>query len=196
MNFRRSIKTLAALLLAGLAWGAWVGFSIASFGKHDFKGRADCAIVLGAAATGSTPSPVFEERIHHAIDLWRAGRISKIVFTGGRAEMVPEAESSVARDFAIAAGIPADAILIETRSHTTRGNLLEARDLMKSNSLRSAVIVSDPLHLKRASIMAADLQLQAVTSPTPTSKYRSLKTQFPFLLREIYFYHHYLIFGK
>ncbi|MBK1833919.1 hypothetical protein JIN78_07600 [Roseibacillus ishigakijimensis] len=66
---------------------------------------------------------------------------------------------------------------------------------MNAAGLKSAIIVSDPLHLKRASLMAKDLGIRSVTSPTPTSRYRSLKTKLPFLQREIYFYHHYAITG-
>jgi uncharacterized SAM-binding protein YcdF (DUF218 family) len=67
---------------------------------------------------------------------------------------------------------------------------------MKASALRSAVIVSDPLHLKRAAMMANDLGLVAVTSPVRTSRYQSPRTQFPFLAREIYFIHHYLVTGQ
>ena len=36
--------------------------------------------------------------------------------------------------------------------------------------------------------MASDLGLDAHPSPTPTTRYRTLKTQLGFLAREIYFY--------
>jgi uncharacterized SAM-binding protein YcdF (DUF218 family) len=55
--------------------------------------------------------------------------------------------------------------------------------------------VSDPLHMKRAMMMADDLDIAAVSSPTPTSRYRSLKTKLGFLLRELYFIHHYSATG-
>ncbi len=47
---------------------------------------------------------------------------------------------------------------------------------------------SDPLHLKRAATLAEDLGIQAVTSPTPTSRYRSMGPKLRFLAREIFFY--------
>lgn len=72
-------------------------------------------------------------------------------------------------------------------------NLINAKVLMDETGLKSAIIVSDPLHLKRALVMANDLGIQAVSSPTPTSRYRSLEPKLSFLLREIYFYNHYLI---
>ncbi|MEJ2759353.1 MAG: hypothetical protein P8046_12805, partial [Anaerolineales bacterium] len=46
---------------------------------------------------------------------------------------------------------------------------------------------SDPLHMYRATLTAQDLGLDADTSPTTTSRYRSLRTQTQFLFREVYF---------
>lgn len=45
--------------------------------------KADAAVVLGAAAWGNKPSPVFRERIAHGIDLYRNGTVGKLIFTGG-----------------------------------------------------------------------------------------------------------------
>ena len=63
----------------------------------------------------------------------------------------------------------------------------QRRQLM---GLRTAVLVSDPLHLRRAIWMADDLGIAAVSSPTPTTRYRSLKTKLRFLRHELYYWHH------
>ncbi len=72
---------------------------------------------------------------------------------------------------------------------------MEAQKQMNLRGLRTAVIVSDPLHLKRAQVMADELGMDAVTSPTPTSRYRSVSARLRFLLRELYFVHHFRFFG-
>ena len=59
---------------------------------------------------------------------------------------------------------------------------------MDAHSMNTAIIVSDPLHMKRAMLMANDYGITAYSSPTPTSMYRSAKTQLPFLGREVFFY--------
>ncbi len=191
---KRRIVLILGIALAG--WLTAVGFSIWSFGNEDHAKPSDCAIVLGAAVYGAQPSPVFEERIKHATALYQAGTVSKIIFTGGHGEGAPHAESKVAADYAIREGVPASAVLIEIKSHTTRENLVEAQALMSTASLRTAILVSDPLHLKRSALMAHDLGIEAVTSPTPTTRYRSLKSKLPFFARELYFYHHYRFTGN
>ncbi len=194
---RRPISKRRIVLFLAIAMTGWltaVGYSIWSFGNEDHAKPSDCVIVLGAAVYGAQPSPVFEERIKHGIALYRAGTVSKIIFTGGVGEGASHAESSVAANYAIREGVPASAIFTETKSRTTRENLVEASALM--STLQTAILVSDPLHIKRAALMAHDLGIPAVSSPTPTSRYRSLKSKLGFLFREINFYHHYRVTGN
>ncbi len=192
---RRILKILLCLTAALFAWLVITGIMIWNFGGKDRATKSDCIIVLGAAAYGEKPSPVFEERIKHAIGLFQEGEASTIIFTGGRGDGASHAESEVGASFAVSEGVNKTAILTETRSRTTYQNLVEAKALMDSAGLKSAIIVSDPLHLKRASVMADDLGISAVTSPTPTSRYRSLRTKLGFLVREVYFYNHYAVTG-
>lgn len=192
---RRIVKILLCLIAAIFVWFVSTGIVIWNFGNQDHAIKSDCIIVLGAAAYGNKPSPVFEERIRHAIILYQKGEASVIIFTGGRGDGATHAESEVGASFAISEGVPRSAILIETNSHTTRENLMEAKGLMRNASLHTSIIVSDPLHMKRASMMAEDLGIPSVSSPTPTSQYRSLRTKFGFLMREIYFYNHYVVIG-
>ena len=67
---------------------------------------------------------------------------------------------------------------------------------MRQNGLVTAIVVSDPLHMKRALRMARDLGIEASEGPTPTSRYRSWQAKGSFLLRELYFYHHYMATGQ
>jgi uncharacterized SAM-binding protein YcdF (DUF218 family) len=165
-------------------------------GRESAPGKADAAIVLGAAAYPREPSPVFEERIRHGLELFRAGRVRKLIMTGGFGKGAAYSESETAKAWLLRHGVPPSQILTETRSHTTRQNLVEAQRLMKEQHLTTAFIVSDPLHMKRAMIIAHDLGMKAEPSPTPTTRYRSLSSKTGFLLREIYFIHHYWLIGE
>lgn len=187
---------LTALTL--LAWFAGVAALIlreepAASGNE----RADAAIVLGAALRpDGTPSPVFAGRLEHAVQLLRTGRVRRLVLTGGKGEGLLQSEAAAGRAWAIARAVPAAAILIEERSHTTRQNLVEARSLMTRARLRTAFIVSDPLHLPRSLRMARGLGLRAQAAPTPSSRYRSWRTRLPFLARESFFLTGYWLTGR
>ena len=156
-------------------------------------GPSDAAIVLGAAVWGADVSPVFKERINHGIDLYRKGRVRKLIFTGGQGNPGEPTESSAARDYALQLGIPAGDILIEEKSHTTYENILYAKQLTDAHGLRKVLIVSDPLHMKRAVAMARDLGLVADPSPTPSTRYQGLRSQADLLAHETYYYIGYLL---
>jgi uncharacterized SAM-binding protein YcdF (DUF218 family) len=154
---------------------------------------ADAAIVLGAAVWGSEVSPVFRERINHGIHLYRKGQVRKLIFTGGQGSRGEASESSSARRYALQSGMPADAILIEEKSHTTYENLMYAKQLADAQGVRKVLIVSDPLHMKRAVAMARDVGFIADPAPTPSTRYRGVRSQAGLLARETYYYFGYLL---
>ena len=189
-RWRRWVGVSVALILA---WLAFLSSSIATYAGRSDGDPADAAVVLGAAVAGDTPTPVFEQRIRHAIDLYNAHAVRALVLTGGFGAGDVLAESEAARRYCLAHGVPDEAISIETRSHSTRGNLVEARALLTARGLRRVLIVSDPLHERRAVTIARDVGLDAYPSPTPTSRYVGLVSRGRFLARETYFYARYLI---
>ena len=156
-------------------------------------GPADAAIVLGAAVWGTQVSPVFKERIDHGIDLYQNRKIRKLIFTGGQGDNTEPTESSAAWVYALQRGIPATDILIEQKSHTTYENILYAKQIADAHGLRKVLIVSDPLHMKRAVAMARDMGLEAEPSPTPSTRYRGLGSRAGLLAHETYYYIGYLL---
>ena len=159
--------------------------------------QADVAIILGAAVQpGGTPSAVLEGRLEHGVALYLSGAVPRLLFTGGQGEGQRTSEAAASKAYALRHGVPASAILTEERSRTTQQNMVEARAVMRSNKLRTALLVSDPLHLPRALRMARGAGIDARPSPTPTSRYRSSRTRLPFLLREAIFLTGYWLTGR
>jgi uncharacterized SAM-binding protein YcdF (DUF218 family) len=148
------------------------------------------AIILGATAYGWEPSPVFRERIRQGVRLYQEGKVAKLIFTGGPGSP-PQAR--VAEAYARSLGLPEQDLLTEVDSMTTFENILYARALIPENSRDRVVLVSDPLHLRRASLIAHDLGLKVTTSPAETSRFKSPYGRARFLLRETLAYGYYLI---
>ena len=167
--------------------------SIAQYGKLDEKAHCDVAIVLGAATSNGEVSPVYRERINHGIWLYENGYVDYLILTGGIGKGNEKSDAYIAMQYALTKGIPEQVILIEEQSTITEENLEHAKAIMNEHSLNTAIIVSDPLHMKRAMLMARDYGITAYSSPTPTTMYRSAQTQIPFLAREVFFYIGYLI---
>jgi uncharacterized SAM-binding protein YcdF (DUF218 family) len=161
--------------------------SVYEFSSESYAGTADAAIVLGAAVWRDGPSPVFEERISHAIDLYAAGRVRYLIFTGGVGRNDDLSEAEVGRREAIAAGVPENAIIVDSTSEVTCENLVNARILASELGIATYLVVSDPLHMRRAVTLATDEGMDAYPSPTPTTRYISWRSKLPFLARESYF---------
>ena len=189
-NKKRRKWIFRILLLAAAGLGLWLaalGIEVTNYARQTSQEPADAAIVLGAAVYRNRPSPVFRERINHAVDLFHQGQVRALIFTGGKGPGDAVSEGEAGREYALAAGVPDSAIFIETTSENTLENLENAQEIIETQGFERVLLVSDPLHMRRAMLNAEDLGLDADPSPTTTSRYRSLRTQMRFLLREVYY---------
>ena len=176
------------LVLSMLFYLIFTAISIVSYGKTDGKANSDVAIVLGAGTSNGEVSPVYRERINHGIWLYENDYVDYLILTGGIGEGNNASDAYIAKQYALSKSVPEQAIFIEEKSTITEENLENAKAIMDENSFDTAIIVSDPLHMKRAMLMAGDYGIDACSSPTPTTMYRSFKTKIPFLAREEFFY--------
>jgi uncharacterized SAM-binding protein YcdF (DUF218 family) len=147
----------------------YASYRIWSQGQLDEQRRAGAIVVMGAAQYDGRPSPVFAARLDHAIGLFRAGLAKHLIVTGGKAASDRTTEAASARLYAIARGVPPDAILAEDGSRTTLESIQAVGDLLRAHGLADAVFVSDRPHMLRVLRMAADDGIAAWGSPTRTS---------------------------
>lgn len=159
---RLLVRAMAALALAWLALAGWITWA----GCETRLRPADCIVVLGARSLADgTPGPSLQGRCERALELWREGWAPVLLFTGGRGEM-GTVEGEVGAAWARARGVPAEALLIEDQSHTTRENLEFAARLMRERGWSRCLVVTDPFHIPRGLALAEDAGLQADPAPT------------------------------
>ncbi|MBR0597626.1 YdcF family protein [Sinanaerobacter chloroacetimidivorans] len=182
-----------AVIIIFLIFIGHSAISIWSFSNQVQYVKTDAAVVLGAAVWGNEPSPVFRERINHAIWLYKNDYVDKIIFTGGKSKGDEFAESEAAREYAIQNDVNEEDIFIETKSKITEENLKYAYEIANENHLKSFTIVSDPLHMKRALFIAETIGMEAYSSPTPSSVYKTFGSKLPFFLRELFYYVGYIV---
>ena len=172
MNLRggrlgRRIAAISILLLLI----AWIGIMVAIVlaGRRDEARPAAAIVVLGAAQYVGRPSPVLRARLDHAILLWQHGMAPLVIFTGGRGDGDTTSEAAVSRRYALRRGVPDSAIVVETVGRTTRESLHGVAALMLDRPNPEVILVSDPFHMLRLSILARRLGLRPIMSPTRTS---------------------------
>lgn len=195
-NFKFADKCWIFLGIAGVIFGfiLFTALDIYRYGNSPLTQASDAGIVLGAEVWDDQPSPVFRERINHAINLYKQQQIRAIIFTGGLGTGKKYTEAEIGKQYAILSGVKTTDIFTETQSRTTFQNLEYAKPIVNSQKFQRVLIISDPLHLKRAVTMARNLGMNAYPSATPTTRYQSVNSQLQFLSREIYFYLVYLLF--
>lgn len=193
---KRRIAQLIVLMLLLCFYIGWQLWDIGHVGHSDDGSKADCAIVLGAAAYHNKPSPVFQARIDHAVKLYKEGRVEKILLTGGFGKNAEYSESEVAYKYCIEQGVKEADLLLEKKSETTEQNIIQAEIIMEEKGLDSALLVSDPWHLKRALAMAGKHDVSAKPSATQTSMYRSDKNRWTFQIKELYYLHVWRLAGE
>lgn len=93
------------------------------------------------------------DRLTHALWLYRAGKVRRIIVSGGSGSVLGAAQTE-ARDLATLlrlADVPARDILLEDRSRNTRENALYTRQLLAAHpDLKTLILVTSAFHERRA----------------------------------------------
>jgi uncharacterized SAM-binding protein YcdF (DUF218 family) len=120
---------------------------------------------------------VLRARVDHAIVLWKRGLAPRLFVTGGMAPGDTTTEAAVAKRYAVANGVPDSVILLENASRTTSESLRNVAGMLGDNR-RDVILVSDPFHMLRLSILARRFGLDPRTSPTRTSPISANHSEF------------------
>jgi SanA protein len=117
------------------------------------------ALVFGAGYwPDGTPSDVMKDRVEAATDLYRAGRVQKVLFSGDN-RFVDYNEPEEMREYALSQGLPAEAIVLDYAGRRTYDTCYRARDIF---GLRQIVLVTQRYHLPRALYTCRGLGLDGV----------------------------------
>lgn len=120
-------------------------------------------LVLGAAQYNGHPSPAFRRRLDHALALYRAGGVQRIVVSGGIGTGDRYSEGQVGRLYLLRRGVPLRALQAETRSRTTLENLQNSRPLLPG----PVTLITDDAHAPRALALARATGLVADVNSVP-----------------------------
>lgn len=156
------VYLLALFLLFCVAEMILLAGVIINASRLDAPQPADALIVLGAAIDDDgAPKPMLARRLDRAAALYEAGYAPLIIMTGAQGDDEPMPEAEAMKAYLVARGIPQEAILCESHSYNTRQNLQNAKDIMDTEGLHTAVVVSSDYHLWRALSICGDIGLPA-----------------------------------
>ncbi len=146
----RSLLTVVlvfALLVAGL--GVYLGpndLAACDAGVDETVGcnKADAIIAVSGGDTTA--------RTQEAIRLYQQGWADTLIFSGAAQDKTGPSNASAMRRIALDADVPADAILTEDNSETTRQNAEQTKKLLQDNDIHTVILVTSAYHQRRASL--------------------------------------------
>ena len=135
----------------------------------DEEHPADAIIDFGAAEYVGRPSPVFRARLDHAYQLFQKGLAPVVITTGGAGGERYFSEGQVGRDYLESRGVPDVNLIAETQGGNTDWSVQRVANIMRTNGMQRALLVSDAYHLYRARKIMEAQGLTVYTSPRPDS---------------------------
>jgi uncharacterized SAM-binding protein YcdF (DUF218 family) len=182
-----------AYLLTAIA-GVWlvvsaiVGSAIARAASGDPVVKADAIVVFGAAEYAGRPSPVLKARLDHALELFDRGLAPVVITTGGAGLDPVYSEGGVGRDYLMKHGVPDVNLIGETQASDTAESADRVANIMRTNRMETALVVSDAYHIFRIKQMMAKEGVTAFGEPRPDSLPKSGWGRFLGVSREVLSY--------
>lgn len=119
---------------------------------------SDVAIILGAKVlSNGSPSTVLADRLDTGIQLYKTGRVKKLLLTGDHGQTNYDEVNNMRR-YAVSKGVPEEDIFMDHAGFSTYDSMYRARDIFLVNK---AVIVTQDFHLPRSLYIARSLGLDA-----------------------------------
>ena len=167
------LRRVATILVAvGVVLAAVVCVNVSQVwiaGRTDDRGPVDAIVVMGAAQYDGRPTPQFQARLDHALELWMNGVAPIIVTTGGNQPGDRFTEGGSGAKYLNERGVDASSLIIEESGSTTRRSLLGVVELLRQRGAQNVVVVTEPFHALRSKLIAQDLGLRVALSSTRTS---------------------------
>lgn len=177
---RRKLLIAAAVIsvpaAAVLIYMLIVNSVIVSYGRDYLLGAeaageygADCILVLGAGLKpDGSPSDMLADRMAVAVDLYKKGAAPCLLLSGDHSR-TDYNEVGAMTDYAIAEGVPEEAIVPDYAGFSTYESVYRARDIFSAGRI---IIVTQEYHLYRALFIADALGVEAVGVSADVRKYR------------------------
>jgi SanA protein len=120
---------------------------------------AKVAIVFGAGLQrDGSPSPVLRDRVEAAVQLYKAGKVEKILMSGDN-RFIDYNEPGAMRAFALSLGVPEDDIVLDYAGRRTYDTCYRAKYIFQ---IDDAILVTQSYHLPRALFICDGVGIKSV----------------------------------
>ena len=130
---------------------------IISKGNYNKIGEVECIIVLGGGIRKDKPSPLLQDRLDKAIELYKEGLAPKIIMSGDHGTKDHD-EVNVMKNYAIENGVPSEDIFMDHAGFSTYDTMYRAKNIF---GVKKAIIVTQKYHIFRSVYIANKLGIDA-----------------------------------
>lgn len=136
--------------------------------RVDDAPRKRVAIVFGAGLwRDGTPTPVLQDRVATAADLYFSGRVEKLLMSGDN-RVASYNEPKAMQAYALKLGIPQEAVVLDYAGRRTYDTCYRARDIF---GVDDVILVTQRFHLPRALFTCNLLGIKAIGVPADRRSY-------------------------
>ena len=128
----------------------------------------DYILVLGASVRRERPSPMLEDRLKKAIELYNINTQNKILVTGDHTKEDYD-EVTIMKNYLLENNIPEEKIIMDPSGVSTYDSIFRVQKQLKAKKI---IIVSQKYHLYRALYIANSLGIEAYGVPADDIKYK------------------------
>ena len=128
----------------------------------------DYILVLGASVRRERQSPMLEDRLKKAIELYNINTQNKILVTGDHTKEDYD-EVTIMKNYLLENNIPEEKIIMDPAGVSTYDSIFRVQKQLKAKKI---IIVSQKYHLYRALYIANSLGIEAYGVPADDIKYK------------------------
>jgi SanA protein len=177
-----TILSIGLAIMAVWLLRAWVQWS-ARDNIHTVESapKKPVALVLGAGLwRDGSPTPVLRDRVITAVELYKAGRVSKLLMSGDN-QYVTYNEPAAMRRLALQLGVPDEDIVLDYAGRRTYDSCYRAYNIF---DVPEVTVVTQQFHLGRALYLCNALGAEAVGVAADRQNYRASWQRF-WQMREV-----------
>jgi vancomycin permeability regulator SanA len=129
------------------------------------------AIVFGAGLwRDGSPTPVLQDRVKTAADLYFAGKVEKLLLSGDN-RFEDYNEPAAMHKYALELGVPDSAMVLDYAGRRTYDTCYRAKAIF---GLQDAILVTQQFHLPRALVLCNGMGIQADAVEANSQVYRKI----------------------
>jgi SanA protein len=167
-RLRRILLVLSILAVIGIISLSAINFYVGSFktgrlhtsiDQVPSEGPPRVAIVFGASVyPNGALSPVLRDRVETAVDLYKAGKVRKLLMSGDNSAQHYD-EPTAMKEAAVSLGVPERDIVMDFAGRRTYDTCYRAREIF---AVQRAILVTQDFHQARALYLCSNMGIDSI----------------------------------